>query len=83
MKVVLTSSAEKDLSKLDLFTRKRILSELLSLETSLIGKDIKKLKGIDDTWRLRVGDYRIIIEIYQDKAIILALRVRHRREVYR
>lgn len=83
MKVVLTRSAEKDLSKLDLFSRKRILSELLSLETSLIGKDVKKLKGIDDTWRLRVGDYRIIMEIYQGKAIILALSVRHRREVYR
>jgi mRNA interferase RelE/StbE len=83
MKVVITRAAEKDLLKLDIFTRKRIVGELLSLETSLIGKDIKKLKGMDDTWRLRVGDYRVIMEINEGEAVILALRVRHRREVYR
>jgi len=51
MKVVITKGAKKDLSKLDTFTQRRILSELLELETSLIGKDIKKFKGIEDTWR--------------------------------
>jgi mRNA interferase RelE/StbE len=83
VKIVITKSAEKDLEKLNVFTRKRILTELLELEVSLIGKDIKKLTGIPNTWRLRVGDYRIILEFVKSKAIILTLHVGHRREIYR
>ena len=83
MKVVITKGAKKDLSKIDTFTQRRILGELLELETSLIGKDIKKLKGIEDTWRLRVGDYRVLMTIEEGKAVILALKVAHRREIYR
>ena len=57
MKVVISKGAKKDLSKLDQFTQRRILGELMELETSLIGKDVKKLKGIRrylaaKSWRL-------------------------------
>lgn len=34
-------------------------------------------------WRYRIGDYRIICEIIDDKLIILALTIGHRREVYK
>ena len=34
-------------------------------------------------YRIRVGDYRILYEIYDEKLIILVLRVRHRKEVYK
>lgn len=33
-------------------------------------------------WRYRVGDYRIIAEIHDDRIIILVTSVGHRREVY-
>lgn len=33
-------------------------------------------------WRYRIGDYRIICEINDDKLIIYAITVGHRREVY-
>jgi len=43
------------------------------------------LQGItlDGLWRYRVGDYRIICEIQDKKLVVLALRIGHRREVYR
>jgi mRNA interferase RelE/StbE len=34
-------------------------------------------------YRIRVGDYRILYEIHADKLIILLLRIRHRKEVYK
>ena len=34
-------------------------------------------------WRYRVGDYRIICEIQDDKVIVLVLTIGHRREVYK
>ncbi len=43
------------------------------------------LKGQRTTplWRYRVGDYRIICHIEDETLLILALRIGHRREVYR
>ncbi|QDR82002.1 type II toxin-antitoxin system RelE family toxin [Sporomusa termitida] len=83
MRIEISRQAEKDLAKIEMPIRKRIIKELLDLENSLAGKDIKKLKGEIDRWRLRVGDYHIIMTIDQDKVIILVLHIGHRREIYR
>ncbi len=34
-------------------------------------------------WRYRVGDYRIIAEILDDKVVILVLNIGHRRDIYK
>ena len=34
-------------------------------------------------WRYRIGEYRLIIEIQDDKLIILILTVGHRKDVYK
>ncbi|MBO4912400.1 MAG: type II toxin-antitoxin system RelE/ParE family toxin [Butyrivibrio sp.] len=34
-------------------------------------------------WRYRVGDYRIITEIMDDKVIILVLNIGHQRDIYK
>ncbi len=33
-------------------------------------------------WRYRIGDYRVICQIQQEKLVVLALKVGHRRNVY-
>jgi len=43
----------------------------------------KKLKGGGDFWRVRVGDYRIIYQVEDDRLLIIVVRIAHRREVYR
>ncbi len=45
--------------------------------------DLKKLKGTVSEWRMRVGDYRIRLEIADEAIAIYALRVLHRKDVYR
>ncbi|WP_199312111.1 type II toxin-antitoxin system RelE/ParE family toxin [Phormidium tenue] len=42
-----------------------------------------KLSGEDDLYRIRVGDYCIVYTIKDTQLLILVVRVRHRREVYR
>jgi mRNA interferase RelE/StbE len=37
----------------------------------------------DDVWRLRIGDYRILYRIEDDRLVVLVIRIGHRREVYR
>ena len=34
-------------------------------------------------WRYRIGDYRVIVNIQDEKLIILALEIGHRREIYK
>lgn len=42
-----------------------------------------KLKGQNRGWRIKVGDYRILYEIYDESHIVKVFRVRHRKEAYR
>lgn len=42
-----------------------------------------KLSGSGNRYRLRVGDYRILYEPYDDRLVVLVVGVGHRREVYR
>jgi len=38
---------------------------------------------LGDFWGYRVGDYRLICTIEDDRIVVLLLRVGHRREIYR
>lgn len=41
-----------------------------------------KLSGYDNTYRTRVGKYRIVYEIYDKKVLVVVVTVDHRRDVY-
>lgn len=83
MKVELTKPAEKDLKKLDRPTLKRVIEALEQLSVRPETTDLKKLKGFDNKWRLKVGTYRIILLMNQEEAVIYVLHIRHRKEAYR
>ncbi|MBI2024454.1 type II toxin-antitoxin system RelE/ParE family toxin [Candidatus Giovannonibacteria bacterium] len=40
--------------------------------------DIQKMKGEKNTWRRRIGSYRLFYKIYSDKKIILVFRLERR-----
>lgn len=42
-----------------------------------------KLTGEDDTYRVRVGVYRIVYEVFDDRLVIHIIRIGHRRDIYR
>ena len=41
------------------------------------------LAGEDRTYRVRVGDYRIVYEVFDDRLVVQVIRIGHRRDVYR
>ena len=43
----------------------------------------KKLAGSEHTYRIRVGDYRIVYDIQNANLVIFVIRIRHRRDVYK
>ncbi|NTW55319.1 MAG: type II toxin-antitoxin system RelE/ParE family toxin [Chlorobaculum sp.] len=82
-KIEFTSSAEKELAKLDKSAAKRILKylrERVSGDPKSSGKALKG--GLSGLWRYRVGDYRVICEINNETITVLVLRVGHRKEIY-
>ena len=85
-KVELSKEAKRDLRKLDPHTSLMITDWLRkNLEgcenPRAFGKPLKgTYKG---EWRYRVGDYRIISEIKDDKILILVTAVGHRSEIYK
>ena len=43
----------------------------------------EKLNGTDQLYRIRVGDYRIVYAVEDERLLVLVVKVGHRREVYR
>ena len=74
--------AEADFARLPGQMQDRALAALERLADTGQG-DIKKLRGRQNQWRLRVGDWRAIITFADRGRIIRVLRVLHRREAYR
>ena len=80
--IELSTAAVKDYNKIpDIFIDK-INAAIDSLENNPRPSGYKKLKN-REAYRIRVGDYRIIYEIKDKELIILIVRLRHRKEVYR
>ena len=83
-KIEITGEAEKELSRIDKPSAKRIimyLRERVSVEPRSLGKSLRgDLSGL---WRYRVGDYRVICELYDEKVSVLVIRNGHLKDVYR
>ena len=79
-------SVQKPVSKLDPQTRKRIRSYLENKIAKLddVRSQGKALTGpLSGLWRYRVGDYRIICEIIDQRLVVLVVKIDHRSSVYR
>lgn len=80
-------SVQKTVKKLDPQTRKRLRDFLeLRLAKAADPRQLgKALKGaqLGDYWRYRVGDYRILCDIQDQRLIVLVVDIGHRSEVYR
>ncbi len=78
--VLFSDLSLKQLKKLDGETRQRIIT---SIERIRVRPEsyIKRLVG-EEGYRLRVGDYRVIVDIDKQQLMILVLRIGHRKIVY-
>lgn len=77
------ASAARELADLDRPVQRRVARRVDQLAEEPRGTGSVKLRGADDVWRVRVGDYRIVYRIEDDRLLVLVIKVEHRREVYR
>jgi mRNA interferase RelE/StbE len=76
-------AALRQLEKLPHDVQKRIAARIEALRDAPFASGCKKLSGEPDPWRLRVGNYRVIYQVYGSMLLVLVLNIGHRREVYR
>jgi mRNA interferase RelE/StbE len=79
--ITFTDTSRRQFRKLDKDVQERIIN---SLERIRIRPEsyVKKLVG-DPGYRLRVGDYRVILDIYKSELIILVIKIGHRKHIYK
>jgi mRNA interferase RelE/StbE len=80
-RLVYTHRAERDIKRLESDTKDRIGKALIRFSEEPLRFAKKLSDSILGEYRFRIGDYRVIFDI-EGKEIV-ALRVGHRREIYR
>lgn len=84
-KVSFTYEADKALAKLDKPIRERIRKLARDLETisnpRLRGEPL--VGNLSEFWKYRVGDYRLICRIQDDKLLVLVVKIGHRSNIYK
>jgi mRNA interferase RelE/StbE len=85
MNVVFADTAKKKFLKLDKTVQLQIKNFIFKLQDLQDPRSTgKALKGsLSGLWRYRVGDYRLVCDIEDQKILITVLRVGHRKEIYK
>jgi len=82
-KIILTRSAERELFKLQKSEIKKISKSIDSLQTNPRPKGYIKLRGPENFYRIRIGNYRIIYSIDDTNKLVEILIIRDRKEAYK
>ncbi len=76
-------AAASALERLPWPTQARIRKAIDALAHQPFPPGVKKLRGPEGWYRIRVGDYRVVYDVQHERLVVLVVRVAHRREAYR
>jgi mRNA interferase RelE/StbE len=84
-RVKIKSSAQKEIRKLpSKGLRVKVVDIIDSLyAASSFPEGSTKIKGSNNIYRIRQGTHRIVYQVYKKELLVLIIRVRHRRDVYK
>lgn len=75
-------SAKKELAEIaDNTARTVVARKIAELETNAFPQGCKKINGRNNTWRIRVGNFRIIYEVVKNKLLIMVIKIGDRKRV--
>lgn len=73
----------KELAKSPPSIRMRIEQAIDQLRTKPRPDGCRKIRGSESAYRLRVGSFRVIYEVYDENLMVVVVRIGHRKDVYR
>jgi mRNA interferase RelE/StbE len=81
-KIVIENRVKSDLKSLPSEFLEKIVEELTRLAINPRHRGVRKLAG-SEAWRLRIGRYRLLYSIDDQRKVVVVYHVAHRKEVYR
>lgn len=82
-KVKILEGALKQLAKLPTEFQKRIRVKIDDLAKEPRPNGVKKLKGKNESYRIKVSNYRVIYHIFDDVLLVNVVEIEHRSKVYK
>lgn len=76
-------SAVKELKKLSREVIPRVIAAVETLASDPFPPNVRKLRGADQTYRVRVSDYRVVYTVEESILLVEVIRIRHRKNAYR
>lgn len=80
--IILPKPVQKQLTKLAPDISSKVITKISELTENPRPTGVKKLKGFENEYLVRIGDYRIRYEIDEQQKTVIILSCRHRRNVY-
>ncbi len=81
--VVISKSIQKQIDNLPNDVIDRVLEKIQNLALEPRSDGVVKLKGSDNEYRIRAGDYRVRYEVDDESQLVQILQCKHRKDVYR
>lgn len=81
--VLWKNSAESDIRNIDRQYIPSILNAIEGLSENPFPTQCRKLKGSETSYRIRIGDYRVIYQVDSRSRMVTIFHVRHRKEAYK
>lgn len=81
--VELTRTAEKQLRRVAKAKRARLVDAIQSLADVPRPRGARKLEGYESVYRVRVGQYRIVYEVIDERVVVIVLKLGHRKDACR
>jgi mRNA interferase RelE/StbE len=82
-RIEVTRDALRALAKLDKPVRRRVQVAIDGLGENPRPSGVIALQGLRGAYRLRVGNYRVIYTVDDNRLVVLVVELGHRREIYR
>jgi mRNA interferase RelE/StbE len=76
-------STKKDLRRLPTQEIKRIIEAVETLVDDPFPHGSEKLSGSEHAYRIRIGDYRVVYEVFTSVLLVEIQRIAHRKDVYK
>ena len=81
-RIEIKSSAKKELAQLPREIGENVVREIARLATNPRPNGCKKLTGSQHSYRIRVGNYRVVYSLFEQKLIIEIVKIGNRKDVY-
>jgi mRNA interferase RelE/StbE len=82
-KILISKSALKELKDIPKIFRGNIISKINDLAIEPRPNGVRKLEGFKNSYRVRIGNYRVVYKIEDSELIIEVVKISDRKDVYR